>query len=77
MPHDKNGQVIKVGDRVTVECEVKSITAGEEYCNLSAETVEPMFPGTTKTGLTLNAKQVVLVGGKPSPEVPEVETPKA
>ena len=61
MPHDKNGQVLEVGDRVTVLCEVKTIYLTEEFCNVGLETVEPMFPGEHKSGVTLNAKQVVKV----------------
>lgn len=59
MPHDKNGQLLKEGDLVNVPCVVKSITTGEEFCNLSVETTEPMYPGDQKNFITLNAKQVV------------------
>jgi hypothetical protein len=58
MPHDKHGQVLTVGDRVTVLATVKSVTTTEEYCNVGLETVEPMYPGETRSSLTLNAKQV-------------------
>jgi hypothetical protein len=61
MPHDKNGEVLAVGDRVTVLCEVKTIYLTEEFCNVTLETVEPMFPGDNRCGVTLNAKQVVKV----------------
>lgn len=59
MPHDKNGTELKVGDTVQVAAKVLSIQPTEDYCNLSLETVEPMYPGDTKSSLTLNAKQVV------------------
>lgn len=59
MPHDKNGAPLKVGDKVTVECEVTSVQPGTDYCNLSVKTVEPMHPGKEATTITLNTKQVV------------------
>lgn len=59
MPHDKNGELLKVGDKVTVECEITAVQTGEEYCNLSVKTVEPMHPSKDSTSLTLNAKQVI------------------
>lgn len=61
MPHDKSGTMLAINDVVNVPCVVKSITTGEEYCNISVETVEPMYPGTSKNFITLNAKQVVKV----------------
>jgi hypothetical protein len=59
MPHDRNGALLSVGDLVTVEARVTAIQAGEDYCNLTVETVEPMHPGTSKSSITFNAKQVV------------------
>lgn len=61
MPHDRNGAVVRKGDQVLVFCTVKEVQAGDEYCNVQLETVEPMYPGEYKTGITLNAKQVVRV----------------
>jgi hypothetical protein len=58
MPHDKNGNLLEVGDLVGIKAVVTAIHAGEEYCNLSLETEEVMFPGDNKTALSLNAKQV-------------------
>ncbi len=70
MPHDANGRVIQKGDRVDVPCVVTSISTGEEYCNCSLETVHPMYPGEYKTGITVNAKQVVLSPRDPPPSEP-------
>jgi hypothetical protein len=67
MPHDKNGKLLKVGDTVNVPCIVKSVSSGEEYCNVTLETVEPMYPSDRKDSITLNAKQVEKV------ETPEAE----
>lgn len=56
--HDKNGRPLSVGDVVLVECKVTTCHAGTDFCNLTVETVEPMYPGTNRTTITLNAKQV-------------------
>ncbi len=63
MPHDKNGNLLKEGDTVLIEATVRTIQTGEEYCNLTVDTVEPMYPGDSKTAITLNAKQVRLDTG--------------
>lgn len=33
MPHDRNGNIIKKGDRVLLEAVVEEVYEGEEYCN--------------------------------------------
>lgn len=58
MPHDRNGKLLEAGDSVKIDAVVKSVMTGEEYCNVTVETVEPMYPGDYKTTITLNAKQV-------------------
>ncbi len=58
MPHDKHGTEVRTGDIVTVTMRVVNVYRGDEYCNLSLETVEPMYPTTNKSGLTLNTRQV-------------------
>lgn len=58
MPHDRKGQKLEVGDRVMIEAVVTAVWEGEEYCNVTLETIEPMYPGENKTGITLNARQV-------------------
>lgn len=62
MPHDCKGVELKVGDTVFVPCKVLSVQTGTEYCNLTVETIEPMFPGKDKTCVTLNTKQVEKCG---------------
>ena len=57
--HDRFGRPIQVGDKVLVECVAKECYATDEYCNLTLETVLPMFPGENKTVIVVNAKQVV------------------
>lgn len=62
MPHDKNGVILAVGDRVTVEFTVTSVSTGDEYCNVNLESVEPMYPGPHKTTLgAVNTRQTVKV----------------
>jgi hypothetical protein len=58
MPHDKNGNLLSVGDRVNIVGVVKEIQPGDEFCNVTLETTEPMYPGDQKTAIVLNAKQV-------------------
>lgn len=59
MPHDKNGALLSVGDRVIIPATIKSITMTEEFCNVTLETAEPMFPTDRHDTITLNAKQIV------------------
>jgi len=59
MPHDKNGQLLQVGDEVYVPARVKEVQTGEEYCNVTLATAEPMYPSQSPSIITLNAKQVV------------------
>lgn len=59
MPHDRNNNLIEVGDIVMVPCKVKSITMDENYCNLTVETQYSMPPyEEQRSTLTLNTKQV-------------------
>ncbi len=60
MPHDKNGNPLKAGDVVLIRARVKQVMAGEEYCNVDVETVEPMPPYEGGTTIVLNTKQVEL-----------------
>lgn len=59
MPHDKFGQLLSVGDEVTITAKVVAVYTTNDYCNVGLETVEPMYPGEHKSALTLNSKQVV------------------
>lgn len=75
MPNDKNGALVKVGDTVIVPCVITSITEGTEYCNVTMETVEPMYPGDSKNTIVLNAKQVEKTGDAPAVEDPAAGDP--
>ena len=61
MPHDRNGKLLKAGDRVLIPAIVKSVSVQEDYCNVNLVTEIPMPPYTEGSGLTLNTKQVELV----------------
>lgn len=61
MPHDQNNAELNVGDIVTITCRVTNVSAQEEYCNVTMETLLPMPPYTTPNSITLNTKQVVLL----------------
>lgn len=59
MPHDRDGRLLSVGDTVNVPCRIKEIHNTEEYCNVTLETSQPMYPGNDRSSVVLNAKQVV------------------
>jgi hypothetical protein len=70
MPHDMDGAELKAGDRVLVECVVKTLSTGEDYCNANLETAVPMQPEGAPVALVVNAKQV-----RKLPELPPREPP--
>lgn len=61
MPHDVYGNEVEAGDSVIVRCRVNEVYPGHDFCNASLETDLPMYPGDSKTGLTVNTRQVELV----------------
>lgn len=60
MPHDRIGQKIEVGDHVMVPCVVKEVHPTDDFCNLTLETLEPMYPAGTPNTIVLNTKMVDL-----------------
>lgn len=58
MPHDKNGNLLTVGDEVMIRCTVSEVYATDEFCNVQVRPVEPMYPSERHDAITLNAKQV-------------------
>jgi hypothetical protein len=56
--HDVNGAALKVGDRVLVECEVTMVSADQDYCNVTVQTVHGMPGNGLKTSMTVNTRQV-------------------
>ena len=62
MPHDVNGNLLRVGDKVNVPCVVESIAVTEEYCNATLKTVHLMPPNNTSSFIcSVNTKQVELI----------------
>ena len=59
MPHDMNGNELRVGTTVLIPCQVKAIHLTEQYCNVDLETNIPMYPSDNRTTLTLNSKQTI------------------
>lgn len=62
MSHDKNGTLLQVGDIVTLELEVKSISGDENFCCLEGETTLVMPGNGLKNQIhALSTRQVLLV----------------
>lgn len=63
MPHDVNGAKLKVGDRVTIEFEVKEVHMTEEYCNVKLRSVlsMPPYPDSFVELSAVNTRQCVKV----------------
>lgn len=61
MPHDANGKLLKVGDIVMVPAKVKAVNPGEDFCNVTLESVRVRKPDSIHETLTLNAAVVELV----------------
>jgi hypothetical protein len=40
MPHDKNGNLLAVGDEVILRCLIKDLSVHETACNVTAEVIE-------------------------------------
>lgn len=59
MPHDRDGKLLLVGDNVMVPARITQINQGEDYCNVTLVTSQPMKPSSEPSMLNLNASQVV------------------
>lgn len=58
MPHDVKNELLKVGDKVTVEMEVAELYTATEYCNVRLIIPGENGPNNVTGSLTLNTKQV-------------------
>lgn len=56
--HDAIGRELKAGDRVLVPATITSISAGADYCNMSANTVRKRKPDDTQETLSINTAVV-------------------
>lgn len=61
MPHDRDGKLLKVGDKVLVPCTIIALQEGTDYCNMTLATDEVMPPYESQSSITLNTKQAILV----------------
>lgn len=46
--HDRNGQLLAKGDKVIVEAVITDLSATEDYCNVTLETVYGRRPDGAK-----------------------------
>lgn len=67
MPHDRKGNYLVPGDIVMIPARVIGTYAHDEYCNVSLETVELLYPGIRTSHISLNSKQVDKVEPLPIP----------
>lgn len=59
MPHDRDGRPLRVGDVAIVPVIIKEIHQTADWCNVTVETSEPMWPGHKYTTIVLNSAQVI------------------
>lgn len=60
--HDRNGNPLKVGDKVTIEAVITNLCPTPDYCNVTVETVHPRKPDGHKECITLNTAVMERVG---------------
>jgi hypothetical protein len=51
MPHDVKNNLLSVGDEVLVRCKVTALCEGEDYCNVTMESVHGRRPDGLKETL--------------------------
>lgn len=74
MPHDVNGKLLRVGDRVTILAIVTSLSTAEDFCNVDLETVHGRRPDGLREHLSaINTGVLELVEAEADakPRVPE------
>ncbi|MGH2903914.1 MAG: hypothetical protein ACRDK7_10070 [Solirubrobacteraceae bacterium] len=69
--HDRNGTALKVGDVVSIEFEINSVSPGEDYCNVSARSVLGRKPDGQKEYFSGNAAVCTLQRRAPEVAVDE------
>lgn len=52
MPHDANGNPLKVGDVVVLRAKITALCEGEEYCNVTIESEHGRRPDGAKETLS-------------------------
>lgn len=63
MPHDRNGKEIRVGDEVLLRAKVTQVWAGEDYCNITIESITGRKPDGLSDTAVLNAAVLEVVSG--------------
>lgn len=59
--HDRNGTPLRVGDIVLIAAKITSLQPGEDFCNVSAESLHGRRPdGQKETWYSFNTGTVVL-----------------
>lgn len=61
MPHDCRAAALKVGDRVLIPCRIVELQAGEDYCNVTLETVQGRKPDGQKERISAINTAVLLL----------------
>lgn len=59
MPHDRDGNELRVGDVVYIPARITTIELTESYCNVTVETSQRMPPHDSVTTIVLNSVQTV------------------
>jgi len=60
--HDRNGTELRKGDRVMVECVIEDLLPGDDYCNVTLETVSGRRPDGDKEHISaINTGVLTLV----------------
>lgn len=54
MPHDRNGTPLAKGDKVFIEAVITELQTGEEYCNVTLQTVSARKPDGQKETISAN-----------------------
>jgi hypothetical protein len=58
--HDRNGTALKIGDTVSIEYVITSVSPGPDFCNISAQSVEGRRPDGYKESFSGNSAVAVL-----------------
>ena len=58
--HDRNGTPLKVGDIVTLKMKITATSPGEDYCNVTAQSIDFRKPDGMKETYVGNSAVLVL-----------------
>lgn len=58
MPHTKDGREVRQGESYNLPVRIIEVQSGENHCNCTCETVEPLFPTNQPNQLVVNTKQL-------------------